>query len=51
MIIFSKFHEDWAKTVNFLQIANYLASPHLITHTLEFFLDQIMLERATLKLL
>ena len=27
MIIFTKFHEDWAKIVDFLLIANYLASP------------------------
>ena len=27
MIIFTNFHEDWAKIVDFLLIANYLASP------------------------
>ena len=27
VIIFTKFHEDWEKIVDFLLIANYLASP------------------------
>ena len=27
VVIFTKFHEDWAKIVDFLLIANYLAFP------------------------
>ena len=39
MIIFTKFHEDWAKIVDLLLIANYLASPLFLLLTLYFLIS------------